>query len=820
MLSNHPASASPNSESAAQEEASSSSSIIPNNNNSVQQVSVTLGEAIRVGKEKKKHLSELNKLITQKTKELAKTVKQASSEQKDEMKERRERLKEITNEIKDLQNEIDELTQQVEARIEGTAKDRDEKHKYIQYLKNYEAAYETALIQHHKFEDEKSLLDEERSQLKLTVATKKQVLPCSYQVFTESLAQMEATLSNPQETPQSELKQIRSKYNKLKDSQRLFDEYNRLLQQLNDVQKRFQQAVKQLEASNKTVTKAKKDLEKAKLQYEPLVLEKSKSEDTNTVEELNKLISKKRKAIAQLTKEKKTIKQEIENNEKKQLAVGSEIKSELAELTLKRLQVRDEVDTLSTLVRTEIIPYTSSQEGSVLGRVIGKKGATLESIRKTSNCEITIVKSENQIVIKGSPDNVTIAKEAIQKLLEEKHESASASIRFKLEMFVPLTKLVAHWRKETSANIYLDKLEGVCKISGSAEQVKNAKKLVNDFITTGVQERTIQITKLGQSQEDMVELLFGVKGENLKRIQNLHGVIGAQIDKKNDLVNVYGTSLGVENASKMVNSMMKEASHTEVQLENATFAEAVLNSSDKIQQDTKTIISVVKNKNIVRISGYKQDDVKKAKQAIEVIIEKEKEHQRKTQHKQTISVENKVAQIFKKKSSSLSQETDTIIKISHTKPPKITVFAETQEKVHHVIHMIQQEVEKQAQIKAEKEKKKSEDVNSEKKHEDSSENQVVNQTCEEQVDTTQEAPEAVNHQQKKVEAESEPLESTENVTNSQEECSLKTQQSEENSSTSVQQQPSDDTVEKLETSNTVEAVEIQNEEIEQVAVLQ
>lgn len=165
MLSNHPASASPNSESAAQEEASSSSSIIPNNNNSVQQVSVTLGEAIRVGKEKKKHLSELNKLITQKTKELAKTVKQASSEQKDEMKERRERLKEITNEIKDLQNEIDELTQQVEARIEGTAKDRDEKHKYIQYLKNYEAAYETALIQHHKFEDEKSLLDEERSQL-------------------------------------------------------------------------------------------------------------------------------------------------------------------------------------------------------------------------------------------------------------------------------------------------------------------------------------------------------------------------------------------------------------------------------------------------------------------------------------------------------------------------------------------------------------------------------------------------------------------------------------------------------------------------------
>ncbi|KAG2394174.1 hypothetical protein C9374_003938 [Naegleria lovaniensis] len=832
MLANPSTASASSSNSESSLEASSSSSNIPNNN-SVQQVSVTLGEAIRVGKEKKKHLSELNKLITKKTKELAKTVKQASSEQKDEMKERRERLKEISNEIKDLQIEIDELTQKMEAIIEGTTKDKDEKLKYIQYLKNYEAAYETALIQHHKFEDEKSQLDEERSQLKLTLATKKQALPCSYQVFTESLAQMEATLNNPQqETPQSELKQIRSKYNKLKDSQRLFDEHNRLLQQLNDVQKRFQQAVKQLETSNKTVSKAKKDLERAKIQYEPLVLEKTRTEDANNVDELNKLISKKRKIIAQLTKEKKTIKQEIENNEKKQFAIGSEIKSELAELTLKRLQVRDEVDTLSTLVRTEIIPYTSTQEGSTLGRVIGKKGATLENIRKTSNCEITIVKSENQIVIKGAPENVTIAKEEIQKLLEEKHESTSTSIRFKLDMFVPLTKLVSHWRKETSANIYLDKLEGVCKIVGSNEQVKSAKKLVNDFLTTGVQERTIQITKLGQSHEDMVELLFGVKGENLKRIQNLHGVIGAQIDKKNNLVKVHGTNFGVENASKLVNSMMKEASHTEIQLENATFAEALLNSSDKLQQETKTIITVVKNKNIVRISGYKQDDVKKAKQVIEQLVEKEKEHQRKTQHKQTLSVENKVAQIFKKKASSLSQETDTIIKISNGKPPKVTVFAETPEKVQHVIHLIQQEIEKQAQIKAEKEKKKLEAVaaNSETKpQEDNSDEKQL-------TETTQESPEIVSHMDEssnELQVVTESDQSTPELENTvcKDECSVEDmnsaqEETKEDTSEFKEMASTDDvdeiTVEENKDQEVPSALttEIQNEDVEQAAVLQ
>ena len=518
-------------------------------------------------------------------------------------------------------------------------------------------------------------------------------MPCSSEyVYEKTLTELETQI-NSGTLSDSDLKKTRTRYNKLKDGRRSFDEYNKLIANLNTLQKCFQDSIKQVDASNKACLQQEKALEQARKQYEKECQENSMvaDDEAHINDSLKKFTSEKKKMISQLRKEQNELRDLVEEKTKNMQTGGLDIKNTITELTVKRLQVQEEVDTISKYVHTERIYY----QPEMLGLIIGKKGSTISNIKEKSGTEITLVKDINQVVIKGAPEGVEKAKEMIEKVLK-KTSNETVSVRFKMDMYLPLMKLSKKWKKDTGADIYVDKLEGSCKISGTTEQIKSAKKIISDFLSVGLEEKSIQIQKLGNNVDDMVELLYGNDGEMLKKIQKMEGVVRATIDKKNQCFRVSGINSGIEGLRKFVLDLMKEASSADIKLEGTLF-DLVQPSLQKIQGETNTLITSFKKNNNVKVLGYNQADVSKAKGSIDAIVEKEKDRQRKTQFKKVIQVDNKVAKSFSKRRDKLQKETDTIIKVNISKSSSVTVFAESEDKAQPIITMVEQEQEKREQ---------------------------------------------------------------------------------------------------------------------------
>ncbi|EFC44857.1 predicted protein [Naegleria gruberi] len=676
------------------------------NTTTAPQVSLTLDDVIRIEKEKKKRLSEINKLIKSHTSNLSKTLKESSVLSNKELSETRERVKSLNQQIDKIESEIKQKLAEAESKLEENKLEREKKNLIKSKLRSFEVDYDTALVNKQNLEEEKGAIDNERASLKEIIIAKKSSLPYStVAAYNKAMSEVEAKLES-KETPESELKQLKTKFNKLRDAKRLYDEYENILVKQHDVHKRYQIVVNNFQKAEKEISEKKKALKRAKQQYEPMLVEASES--VTGSDELKKFITKARKQIAQLKKERKELLELIDTKSREAVVTGSDIKNEITELTLKRLQIQEEVDSLSKFVHTEKMNI----DPEMIGKVFGKKGATIKSIREKSGSDVNINKELSQVVIKGTPETVAVAKELIEKLFTTKKKTESTSIRFKMEMFVPLTRVVSQWKKETGADIFVDKLEGSCKITGSTEQIKAARKLINEFLEKGLQEKTIQITKLGQSHEDMIDLLFGLKGENLKKIQNLDGVVNTVIDKKANVVKISGTGSGADVAIKHVAQLMKDASIAEIPLQKPAHGEVIIEASQKIQKETNTRVTVVKKSNTIKITGYKQDEVQKAKSQVEAIISKELEHERKTQHKQVLRVDVKVARNINKQRSKIQTETDTIVKVN-LKDSSITVFGETEEKVKAVVEIIEKEkqiVEQRAKEKQEKAQKESKET--------------------------------------------------------------------------------------------------------------
>jgi len=235
---------------------------------------------------------------------------------------------------------------------------------------------------------------------------------------------------------------------------------------------------------------------------------------------------------------------------------------------------------------------------SVMGGIIGARGAKISEIRQASGARVQVDKEEGRchVTISGTSDQVARARSLVQNVADEEMHGTSGggpqaplrgdtwggnaagggggnAVSNCLEFPVSATgriigsrgAQISEVRQQSGAKVSIEKLDDCCKvqISGTPEQVDRARKMIISIADEGQSIRQAEARDQMEVPLSMVGRVIGRGGDTIQRLQRESG---AQLDvNTNDgdpcLVRISGSRDACSRARFLIAEVLDRGSH-------------------------------------------------------------------------------------------------------------------------------------------------------------------------------------------------------------------------------------------------------------------
>lgn len=238
---------------------------------------------------------------------------------------------------------------------------------------------------------------------------------------------------------------------------------------------------------------------------------------------------------------------------------------------------------------------------SLMGGIIGSRGAKISEVRQQSGAKVQVEKLEDRckVQISGMPEQVDRARNMIQALAEEgqnvqttagsdgaqsgekgRGDNWSSSsgggnnISDTLKFPVSATgriigsrgAQISEVRQQSGAKVQVEKLDDCCKVqvSGTPQQVERAKVLIHNLADEGQStHRRSEAEHQMEVPQSMVGRVIGKGGETIQRLQK---DTGARIDVNTNggdpcIVRISGSHEAVSNVRFLISEILDRGGH-------------------------------------------------------------------------------------------------------------------------------------------------------------------------------------------------------------------------------------------------------------------
>jgi len=201
-----------------------------------------------------------------------------------------------------------------------------------------------------------------------------------------------------------------------------------------------------------------------------------------------------------------------------------------------------------------------AHEAWIVPKILGKGGATINGIRKSSGCKIELLKDDLTITISGADNDRSKAKEMLEEIITK----AKKECQFVVIPIPALNQFIgkggAHIKQvqeESNAVIDCERDRSALRISGTEEAVEKAVNIVTLWIAEWEDENS---TKTLPVKESMLAAIVGKGGSVINLIQQETGC-KINIDRASSSVTVRGIArdVAVQKIQKIIENETLEA---------------------------------------------------------------------------------------------------------------------------------------------------------------------------------------------------------------------------------------------------------------------
>jgi len=198
--------------------------------------------------------------------------------------------------------------------------------------------------------------------------------------------------------------------------------------------------------------------------------------------------------------------------------------------------------------------------GSHMGAVVGKKGAVIQKIENDTGAKLDINKDDMVVKISGpTEDAVQKASVAVQMIIETEENikantqvnTISAGAEKVKAVIGKRGATIQQIQSQSGAKVDANVDEGTLTITGSAEQVAEAKVLINNAMYGEAQE-TVDLVK-----QYNVYLIMGEGGSTIRRLQDESNA-KFDLPKGSTTLKISGSKEAVAHATQQVKALILE----------------------------------------------------------------------------------------------------------------------------------------------------------------------------------------------------------------------------------------------------------------------
>lgn len=198
---------------------------------------------------------------------------------------------------------------------------------------------------------------------------------------------------------------------------------------------------------------------------------------------------------------------------------------------------------------------------SIIGALIGSRGAKINEVRTASGAKIQVKKHQEmcKVLIAGSDEQVASARELVEFLADEARQitelpktgEEDERLEFPIAVCGRIIGSKGHQisevRSKSGAQVKIEKLEEVCRVylGGKPDQVETAKKMINSLVedkhppparrTERTERPEVRLTEAEETVDIPFSMVGRVIGKGGETVQRLQRESGAKIDVNNQL---------------------------------------------------------------------------------------------------------------------------------------------------------------------------------------------------------------------------------------------------------------------------------------------
>ncbi len=217
-------------------------------------------------------------------------------------------------------------------------------------------------------------------------------------------------------------------------------------------------------------------------------------------------------------------------------------------------------------------------EAWIVPKILGKGGATINGIRKSSGCKVDLMKDDLTITLSGEDNERAIARDLLDEVINKARKECQI-VAIPVGAMNPFIGKgganIKQVQEENNVIIDCERDRSALRITGKEDAVANAVKAVNLWVQQWEEENS---TKTLHIQESMLAAIVGKGGSVINSIQQETGC-KVNIDRASSSVTVKGISrdLAVQRIQTIIENELTEqkarAAEKERQLKEAHEAE-------------------------------------------------------------------------------------------------------------------------------------------------------------------------------------------------------------------------------------------------------
>ena len=239
--------------------------------------------------------------------------------------------------------------------------------------------------------------------------------------------------------------------------------------------------------------------------------------------------------------------------------------------------------------------------------LIGEKGVTINNIQNLSGAKLNTNKAKQTCTISGNAQQVAIAKRMVEDLLNNQNTLA---IPLASRLEDAILRSPAHSSKiqaETGVRMTLMSENGlsVCKLSGKADQLEAAKKIISQLLHESANTDTKHTIAL---DAHMGRQLIGRKGATVSSLEQMTGAsIHVEIIESNATVTILGSSEQKTRGVEAVQRFVRERSFSVTVPIDSNAIGMVLGNLNSLRSTSSVRIDVSTDRTSIKLTGTTEE---------------------------------------------------------------------------------------------------------------------------------------------------------------------------------------------------------------------